>query len=181
MMKLVLGVPDSGKSEFAEQLALEAGPADAKRIYIATMIPEGDEGRVRVEKHREKRACKGFLTIECPSQLMTMSETVRVYSPAVCLLECMSNLVGNEMHRPENAEKTPEELADSIARDVTELSLAAEELIVVSNEFDEHDPEYDEETKTYVRLQALVNEHLKRMADQAYLYEDGGFVLHEDL
>ena len=65
MMHLVTGGSGSGKSAYAEQQVLEAG--DAPRYYIATMMPYGEEGRRRVEKHRRMRREKHFETIECLS------------------------------------------------------------------------------------------------------------------
>lgn len=62
-MHLVTGGSGSGKSAYAEQQVLEAG--DAPRYYIATMMPYGEEGRRRVEKHRRMRREKHFETIEC--------------------------------------------------------------------------------------------------------------------
>ena len=63
MLVVVTGGSGSGKSAYAEQQVLEAG--DAPRYYIATMMPYGEEGRRRVEKHRRMRREKHFETIEC--------------------------------------------------------------------------------------------------------------------
>lgn len=65
MTVLIIGHPDSGKSKIAEDMVMEMS-APGGRIYLATMIPCGEEGRVRVEKHRNMRAGKGFVTIEAP-------------------------------------------------------------------------------------------------------------------
>ena len=178
MMTLILGVTDSGKSELAEQLAAECLPG-AKKLYIATMIPQDAEGKARVERHRKNREGKDFLTIECPYELSAMRETVKAYAPCVCLLECVSNLAGNEMHRKENEGLSAAELADHIAVEIMDLKTAAAELFVVSNEFDKNAPSYDDETKRYVALNALVNERLRSMAEKQYVYENGGFILHE--
>lgn len=62
MMTLVTGGSGSGKSEYAERLAVAGG---TPRIYVATMIPWDDEGRRRIEKHRAMRTGKGFETVEC--------------------------------------------------------------------------------------------------------------------
>ena len=65
MTVLIIGYPESGKSELAENMVMEmAAPGD--RVYLATMIPYGDEGASRVEKHRKMREGKGFETIEAP-------------------------------------------------------------------------------------------------------------------
>ena len=89
MMHLVTGGSGSGKSAYAEQQVLEAG--DAPRYYIATMMPYGEEGRRRVEKHRRMRREKHFETIECYMDL----KQVQVPPGSTVLLECLSNLTAN--------------------------------------------------------------------------------------
>jgi adenosylcobinamide kinase/adenosylcobinamide-phosphate guanylyltransferase len=60
---LVLGGARSGKSRFAEGLALGfEGP----KTYIATAEPFDDEMRQRIARHREQRAAHGWATIEAP-------------------------------------------------------------------------------------------------------------------
>ena len=44
MNVLIIGYPDSGKSKLAEDMVLEMS-APGERVYIATMIPFGEEGR----------------------------------------------------------------------------------------------------------------------------------------
>jgi len=111
MMHLITGGSASGKSSYAEDMALETGRKN--RIYLATMQPYGEEGRSRVEKHRAMRAGKGFRTIECYDHLEQINlydaapliPDVREMFPAnddnrpehtVILLECISNLTANE-------------------------------------------------------------------------------------
>ena len=67
MLTLVLGGSASGKSEYAEQLVLEAGAGP--RFYIATMEPYDEECLRRISRHRAMRASKGFETLECPRGL----------------------------------------------------------------------------------------------------------------
>ena len=64
MITLVIGKPDSGKSELAEELALSGGYKN--RYYIATMKVMDEAGKARVEKHRKMREGKGFVTLEIP-------------------------------------------------------------------------------------------------------------------
>ena len=62
MVALIIGGSGSGKSEFAENMALNLSKQNL--IYLATMIPYGREGTERVEKHKKMRRNKGFKTIE---------------------------------------------------------------------------------------------------------------------
>ena len=65
MMILIIGYPGSGKSELAESMVTEMS-APGERIYLATMIPCGADGRDRVARHRKMREGRGFITIEAP-------------------------------------------------------------------------------------------------------------------
>ena len=97
MMILVTGGSGSGKSAFAEDCVLALG--EKKRIYIATMFPFDEESKKRVARHRNMRKGKGFETVECYAGL----KNVRIDKNSTVLLECMSNLVANEMFQESGA------------------------------------------------------------------------------
>ena len=59
MFQIVTGGSGSGKSAFAEALAMELGE---KRYYIATMYPFGEESKKKIARHRAMRAEKQFET-----------------------------------------------------------------------------------------------------------------------
>lgn len=114
MVLLVTGGSGSGKSDFAErtlrQLVLEK-----ECYYLATMQPFGEEGRKRIERHREMRRDRNFLTVE---QYMDI-EQADLREGADVLLECMSNLVANEYFNQkdffdleEDSEDHPEEYSE---------------------------------------------------------------------
>ena len=63
MFALIFGGSGSGKSEYAEKLSCELAQKNEK-YYIATMIPYGEEGKKRVERHKKLREGKDFYTIE---------------------------------------------------------------------------------------------------------------------
>ncbi|MDD5945658.1 MAG: bifunctional adenosylcobinamide kinase/adenosylcobinamide-phosphate guanylyltransferase, partial [Clostridia bacterium] len=91
MVVMITGGSGSGKSELAENIA--AALSKGRLIYIAAMIPRGDEGRKRVERHRKMRADKGFETVERYTALAKYDFDAE----STVLLECMSNLLANEM------------------------------------------------------------------------------------
>lgn len=104
MLHIVIGGSGSGKSEFAEMFAEMLGIEN--KIYVATMFPYDDEEtKSRIMKHRKKRAGKGFVTIEQPLRL----NEIQVNKDSVVLLECMSNLLANEMFLDEGRIKLCQE------------------------------------------------------------------------
>ena len=174
MMTLVIGSSNSGKSSLAEQLCLETG--DERRYYLATMQVLGPEGEARVQRHRAMREGKGFVTLERP--LLVDRAILEMEDPEHCtvLLECVANLVGNTMHEaasifPKEAHEEAAEarFADRVTAELVQLSAGVHHLIAVTDEYPAESPDYDAETRQYVRLLALVNERLKKTADRVLL------------
>ena len=172
MIHLVIGGSGSGKSEFAENL-LE----DSKRkYYIATMQIYDEEGRKKVVRHQRLRAGKGFQTIEQPRDMHKAAEIVardRKETENAALLECMSNLVANEMFGGETEDSASRmseaEREDFLVEKVTEgiqvLAEKLDKLVIVSNNVFEDGISYDAQTMSYIRVLGRVNQELARMAD----------------
>ena len=172
MIAFILGEPSSGKSRRAEDLTLELA-GGGPRVYVATMIPLDAEGRERVARHRKAREGKGFVTIERPRDVAGLARDDGSLSCAVCLLECASNLVGNEMHSPNASGLTDAEIARGVAESVATLAANVRALVVVSNEFPPDDPQYDDETRRYVAILHEVNVALCERADRVDRFEQG--------
>lgn len=72
MIALVTGGASSGKSEFAERLALSLpGP----HVYAATMRREGAEAEERIARHRLQREGAGFKTVELNEMRLAQRST----------------------------------------------------------------------------------------------------------
>ncbi len=166
MIVLVIGKPDSGKSKRAEELAMTLA-GENKKLYLATMIPYGEEGAKRVEKHRKMRDGKGFVTIECQTDLEELSTHKEIGENVTCLLECVSNLAGNEMYKDAQKYWSIDQLKDKITHDIISLSEKIENMVIVTNKF-ELEESFDEDTIRYVELVNNVNEALKGYADRIY-------------
>ena len=172
-MILVVGRPDSGKSAMAEKLAGEMS-TEKKKIYLATMIPYGEEGASRVERHRALRKGKGFVTVERPLGVGNLPdregfiEGIRA-EEATVLLECVSNLCANVMFEGGKGKnlKNPEEAAEAVTKDILKLKERVKNLIVVTNEFKEEEGS-DRETLEYISAVSGVNRRLKEEADRIY-------------
>lgn len=157
-IRLVLGENNSGKSLYAEQLAVESG---APRYYFATMVPQTDENHLRIEKHRIQRADKGFITVEEPWNIAD----VEVEKDAVVLLEDASNLLANGIFQ---YHKDGLDTLDQILS----LSRKCKTLIVVSIA-DLVDEGYDEGTVHYIHELNWLNEQLRMLAEYVYVMCDG--------
>jgi adenosylcobinamide kinase/adenosylcobinamide-phosphate guanylyltransferase len=157
MLHVITGGSGSGKSAYAEQQVLQAGAG--RRIYIATMIPYGEEGKQRVERHRHLRAQKNFETIECYQNLAELT----VPKDSIILLECMSNLVANEVFEAGGAGRAA---ADAVCDGVRHLMEQAAALFIVTNEIFSDGIRYEKETIDYLRQLGEVNSRLSLMADR---------------
>lgn len=153
MFTLITGGSGSGKSEFAERYI--CGLCD-NPVYIATMRPFGEEGRRRVEKHRQQRAGMGFSTIERYTDIGGIN-----ISGDGALLECVSNLAANEIFEV-SAEGAEERTADGIIR----LFNKFKNIVVVTNNVFSDGIKYPPETEEYIRILAEVNRRLAEYADQ---------------
>ena len=84
-MILVIGGSGSGKSAYAEKVALEC-QKEKRHFYLATMHVFGEEGQKKVERHKRMRAGKGFVTIEQPTDIMQCLPALREAGGGVVLL-----------------------------------------------------------------------------------------------
>ena len=164
-----MGTPDSGKSALAEGLAADSGRSE--RYYLATMKICDAESARRMLRHRRLREGKGFVTIELPYAVDRALAYLKTPGDAVVLLECLSNLTGNEMHdNPERAVlcqpgmEDPGAFVCQVLEDIRTLAAGVGDLIIVTNEY-EQDDAYDEDTKLYLRLCHMLNGALSTLAD----------------
>ncbi|MDE7415870.1 MAG: bifunctional adenosylcobinamide kinase/adenosylcobinamide-phosphate guanylyltransferase [Lachnospiraceae bacterium] len=164
MMVLVIGGSGSGKSSYAEKTAVSLAQAGMKKYYLATMQVFDDEGRKKVEKHRDLRNGKGFFTIEQPTRISDALEKMEDGERAV-LLECISNLTANEMFSEEKA-KTEIQVTGNVIRDIKMLKDQTNHLVVVSNNVFEDGITYDEATTKYIQAMGKINQKLAALADR---------------
>lgn len=162
MMTVITGGSGSGKSVYAENYAMKYRKAEDACFYIATMQPYGEEGRNRVERHRKQRAGKGFDTIECYQNVGSCAKQIE---NGIVLLECMSNLVANELFQQEQKQNQLE-LRDFILQQINELANGSKYLIIVTNEVFSDGIQYDPETMDYITLLGTVNQALMEMAEE---------------
>ena len=183
MMVLVVGGSGSGKSSYAEKVTVSLAQESvkeitksentsisdfklniAKKYYLATMQVFDDEGRKKVERHRNLRSGKGFFTIEQPTRISGALEKMEDGDRTV-LLECISNLTANEMFSEKKA-MTEIQVTENVIRDIKMLKEQTNHLVVVSNNVFEDGITYDETTTKYIRAMGKINQKLAALADR---------------
>ena len=152
MLTLILGAAASGKSEYAEELLMSQ---PGERIYLATMEPWSEEGKARVEKHRNARKDRGFLTIE----RYTALNKLMLPASSNVLLEDLGNLVANELFSPAGGGEA------SVLSGLRYLVNCTSNLTVVSNELFSGGAAYAGDTLRYLAVLARANRLLAARAD----------------
>lgn len=122
---LVTGPSRSGKSEWAETLAMQSGK---QVIYVATAKtdPEDVEWLSRIDRHQQRRP-ESWTTLVVPVKL---AATIRGYSDISCclLVDSLGTWVTNFLDQDSTIwERTLQDLLDSLEKIVGTVIFVAEE------------------------------------------------------
>ena len=156
MLTLVVGGAASGKSQYAEDLVLGS---PLPRFYLATMEVWDAECAARVEKHRQMRAKKQFVTVECPLHL----DSVQLPARGTVLLEDLGNLAANELYDPRGA---GDNAVAAILAGVDRLAEQCRDLVIVTNEVFSGGADYADATHRYLLALAQLNNAIAARADR---------------
>lgn len=159
MIVLITGASGSGKSEYGENLCVRL--SDGKPMtYVATMYPFGEETLCKIKRHKEMRSGKGFTTLECFYQLNQILRSSTLHKTV--LLECMSNLLANELYMEEGAK---ERAFEAIMEGIELLSNHCENVIIISNEVFGDMMPTNKEMAHYIDLLGRLNQEIGKRAD----------------
>lgn len=156
MFTLVTGCPSSGKSLIAETIVLNS--KGKKRFYIATMKNQDAESQKKIDKHRLMRKDKQFSTIELSVDLSRINGE----KDGVYLLECVTNLVANEMFEEGGAGLN---CTDKIVSDIQKLIQSGADVVAVTNEVSQDGFVYDDFSNKYIENITKINAALAKCAD----------------
>lgn len=172
MLAMVIGGSGSGKSEYAENLAMKLSPG--RKLYLATMYPWDEESKQKIQRHRAMRAKKNFDTLECFCDLTTGIEEYcqqeHRETIATAFLDCMSNLVANELYCENGYEskkgwQKTGTVEEYVLNGIEQLCKRFEHVIIVSNDVFCDGERYDEEMQRYQKHLARVNTKIAQRAD----------------
>lgn len=187
---LILGGARSGKSTFAERLALNS---DRSVAFIATALASDADMQNRIARHRAARP-DSWHTIEEPLYLAKAVPQGAAHAD-VLLLDCMTTWLGNWLFSQEGADQLDDAAIsalhyDSALREVDALLQAAasldasKTLIIVTNEVGLGIVPAYALGRIYRDVLGLVNQRIAAAASQVYLMVAGLGVdikrLHEE-
>jgi len=173
MTILVTGGARSGKSAFAEKLAMRGS---SRGLYIATSQIYDEEMRERVEAHRSQRLAAGFAwqTLEEPYELSALLWRLNGETAgAVVLVDCLTLWLSNCLLRVEREPDSERLVTEEIEALVAAVVAFSGKLILVTNEVGSGIvPEYLL-GRRFRDLAGRLNQRLAAVCDQVFLVTVG--------
>ncbi len=162
MLELILGGARSGKSSFAEQLALESG---LEVIYIATATVGDSEMAARIAHHQQSRP-KHWQTVETPVDL---AKTLQNYAhPQACLLvDCLTLWLNNCLFDQTVCWETQRQLL------LEQIGNLPGRQILVSNEVGQGIVPLGAISRQFVDESGHLHQALAKLADRVFLVVAG--------
>jgi len=172
---LITGGARSGKSHYAQELALKSG---REVLFVATAVAGDEEMRQRIEKHQRERP-DGWRTLEVPtdvgSQILgDMGDAGTVIVDCVTLL--VSNVLGeycDEAGENIDVPLVEREVFEEIGMLVETISRTDADFIVVTNEVGLGLVPANWMGRLYRDLLGKANQLLAQEVDEVYLMVSG--------
>jgi adenosylcobinamide kinase/adenosylcobinamide-phosphate guanylyltransferase len=153
MITLVLGGTRSGKSRYAQQLALELS---TRPLYVATSRVWDADHQARIARHQRERGPE-WRTLECELELDALE-----LDGEVAVIDCVTLWLSNFF----SDESADVERCLGRARSILERMFQRHgQLLLVSNELGQSLHAPSELGRKFVDLQGLVNQHIAARAD----------------
>ncbi len=160
MVVIITGGVKNGKSDMGETICQTINKGTM--LYVATMMFDGEdeEKKLKIEAHRRARQGKGFDTIE---QYIDIEEIdARGYDTV--LLECVPNLVANEMFGRMDANEYD---CERILKGIRKLVADVSHIVLITNDVFAESEAYGDGTKQYIHELAMLNNQLTAQAEVA--------------
>lgn len=174
MTVLVVGGSKSGKSAFAQTLAVKLS-GEGKRYYVATMIPADGEDRERIRCHVADRAGLGFETLEQGRDLTAC--LTRADCRGTFLLDSVTALLMNEMYPDPATWKMDPGAGTRTAESLVEFAKKIQNGVFVADDLGGDPKIYDPETEAFRRMLAQCQRALAALCDTVVEVSGGNAVI----
>jgi adenosylcobinamide kinase/adenosylcobinamide-phosphate guanylyltransferase len=172
---LVTGGARSGKSRFAQELAMKSGGAV---LFVATAEAGDEEMAQRIEEHRKARP-SDWVTIETPTGVGRQIAR-KIGQSQTVVIDCITLLISNILQpycQQLDEEVKAAVVEDKVMAEITELVDCLERydarFIIVTNEVGLGLVPADKASRLYRDLLGKANQGLARHADEVYLMVAG--------
>ena len=163
MIQLILGGARSGKSRYAEQLALAT---HKPVLYIATAIASDEEMRARIAHHQQQRPTQWKLR-ECPLDLMGALAEESQKNQTI-LVDCLTLWLNNQLFHFPNQDFSS--LFDSLIKSIGSNKA---DIILVANEVGLGIIPLGEINRTFVDEAGRLNQRVAQVADKVFFIAAG--------
>lgn len=172
---LITGGVRSGKSRFAQELALRA---DGPVLFVATAEAGDEEMKRRIEAHRRERSA-AWSTLEVTTHIGSHIEQ-KIGGSRVVVVDCITLLVSNVFNR--YSHQTDEQIDGSliekeVTREISELveciNRVNASFIIITNEVGLGLVPANKTGRVYRDLLGKANQMLAERADEVYLMVAG--------
>lgn len=161
---LILGGARSGKSNFAQKMAIEMGN---KVLFCATAEPLDEEMRIRIEAHRKSRP-QSWETLEI-TQNIGQKLCILTCEYDVIIVDCITILTSNIMGEISANHDFEEDLNSEIDDLLRYMDKRQSHFILVSNEVGMGLVPDNRLGRLYRDLLGRVNQRLAAYADDVYV------------
>lgn len=177
MITLYTGGCRSGKSRLASE---QANKLSEKVCFIATCVPQDEEMKQRVQKHREDRPADWHV-IEEPLNVSQVIRTVDRHLFPVILVDCLTLWVCNLMCKKTSPVKTEQDSSIEAEKLIESAREYGGDVIFVSNEVGLGIVPDNEMSRTYVDLAGRCNQAIAKGADNVIFVSCGiGITLKQE-
>lgn len=143
---LITGGQRSGKSKYAQELALSLSP---NPIYLATSRVWDEEHRARIDRHKEERGAE-WTTIEEEKELSNYD-----YKGRVVLIDCITLWATNFFF---DLESNVEFALDALKSEFEKLTMQDAQFILVTNEIGMGEMSQNDLQRKFADLQGWLNQ-----------------------
>ena len=172
---LIIGGARSGKSQFAQELALKSGEPV---LFVATAIAGDEEMRHRIEEHQKARPA-AWSTLEVTTNVGSQIEQ-KIGGAQVVIIDCITLLVnnifsqyGSQSGEEIDASLVEEKLTAEINELVECINRVDASFIIVTNEVGLGLVPVNRVSRLYRDLLGRTNQMLAQQADEVYLMVAG--------
>lgn len=158
---LITGGQRSGKSSYAEKLALSLSPHP---VYMATSRIWDEEFRLRVAKHQERRGPE-WTNIEEDKVLSRHTLTGRVV-----LIDCVTLWCTNYFY---DLNADVEKALEALKQEFDNFTAQEATFLFVTNEIGSGAVSENSVQRKFTDLQGWINQYIASKADQVYLMVSG--------